>query len=141
MNNSVESLVPFLKEAFENNKDFKMPIKGTSMLPFLNETMLVSLTKPIELKRNDIIFYLRDNGQYVLHRIYKVKKGTYTLLGDNQTRKELNIRENQVLGKVNKVYLKNGEEKSLHAPVYLFFWNMLLIRKVCLKLRRLFKRG
>ena len=38
MNNIVD-LVPILKETLDNNKNFIMPVRGTSMLPFIYETL------------------------------------------------------------------------------------------------------
>ena len=70
----VEAFAPLIEEAFSNNQTFKMPVNGTSMLPFINRTHHVVLDKPISLKRNDMILYKRTNGQYVLHRIFRVKK-------------------------------------------------------------------
>jgi hypothetical protein len=47
------------------------------------------LVKPeIPPKKYDVIFYRRENGQYVLHRIIKIKKDGYVCRGDNQTAKE-----------------------------------------------------
>ena len=64
----VEAFVPLLHEAFDNDKTFKMPVKGTSMLPFINEKHYVILKKVDSIKKNDIVFYRRDSGQYVLLR-------------------------------------------------------------------------
>ena len=70
----------------EGNENVPVPIKGISMRPFLRDgdyAYLVSL--PGKLKRGDIVLYRRKNGQYVLHRIYKVlKNGDYLMLGDSQ---------------------------------------------------------
>lgn len=54
--NKIEDLVPLLLDTLNNNKDFTMPVKGTSMLPFINEKNLVTLTKPNNIKKNDIVF-------------------------------------------------------------------------------------
>ncbi len=63
-------------------------VKGTSMLPFLNEdTTLVRLVVPTErCKRFDIVLYPSPKGtHYILHRILKVKKNYYLIAGDNNT--------------------------------------------------------
>ena len=49
------------------------------------------------MKKRDIILYKRDSGQYVLHRIVKVKDNTFTLVGDNQHELEHGIRLDQIL--------------------------------------------
>ena len=88
----------------EGNENVPVPIKGVSMRPFLRDgdyAYLVSL--PGKLKRGDIVLYRRKNGQYVLHRIYKVlKNGNYLMLGDSQMEPEP-MREEQFRAKVSFV--------------------------------------
>ena len=129
----IDQFISLLYEAFENNKTFKMPVKGTSMLPFINETHYVVLNKPLNIKRNDIVFYKRDNGQYVLHRIFKIKKDGYVLLGDNQVALEKGVREDQLIGKVEYVVKKDKIVylKGFKYNLYLLFWNNRLIRRFC----------
>ena len=94
----------------EGNENVPVPIKGVSMRPFLRDgdyAYLVSL--PGKLKRGDIVLYRRKNGQYVLHRIYKVlKNGDYLMLGDSQMEPEP-MREEQFRAKVSFVRCM-GEE-------------------------------
>lgn len=54
--NKIEDLVPLLLDTLNNNKDFTMPVKGTSMLPFINEKNLVTLTKPNNIKKMILFF-------------------------------------------------------------------------------------
>ena len=74
----------------EGKENVPVPVKGVSMRPFLRDgdfAYLVSL--PRKLKRGDIVLFQRKNGQYVLHRIYKIlKNGSYLLLGDSQLEPE-----------------------------------------------------
>lgn len=134
----VEAFVPLIKEAFDNDKTFKMPVKGTSMLPFINEKHYVILQKVDRLKRNDIILYKRESGQFVLHRIFKVKKDHYVLLGDNQVHREYPIYENQVIGKVISVIKGNKTHnlKGVKYKLYLFFWSFRAIRLICFPFTR-----
>ena len=134
----VEAFAPLIEEAFSNNQTFKMPVSGTSMLPFIDKTNYVVLAKPSTLKRNDMILYKRDNGQYVLHRIFRVKKDHLVLLGDNQVYKEYPIYEKQVIGKVVSVIKKDRVDNldSLRYKTYLFFWNFRLIRLICFPFTR-----
>ena len=61
-------------------------ISGSSMTPFLvhsRDTVYLSkVTRP--LKKGDMILYRRDNGAYILHRIYRVAPDGYWLVGDAQ---------------------------------------------------------
>jgi len=74
-------------------------ISGNSMSPFLvhgRDTVYLSKVKR-PLKKGDIIFYRRDSGAYVLHRICRVTGQTYSLVGDAQYIIEPGIRQDQVL--------------------------------------------
>ena len=45
-----------------------------------------------------MVFYRRDDGRYVMHRIYRAEKdGTYTIIGDAQTYPERGIRAEQIV--------------------------------------------
>ena len=105
-----ETLVPKILALLEVSDAVPLIITGSSMTPFLtHQRDTVYLSKPRRhLKRGDMIFYRRDNGRYVLHRICKVKDGTYWLVGDAQTGIEPGIRPDQVIAVVNAVR-RNGK--------------------------------
>lgn len=136
--NKVEDFIPILLDALSQGKDFIMPVNGTSMLPFIHKSHRVILSAPNNLKKNDIVFYRRDNGQYVLHRIYKVTKDYYVMMGDNQTFEEKPIYQHQIISKVKAVIKKNKTHylKGLKYSLYLFFWNFKLIRKLFFPITR-----
>ena len=79
--NSISQIVEVMNVAFEKNLKFEMPVNGTSMLPFIHAGDLVTLEKitNCKIKKRDVLFYKRDNGQYVLHRVYKIKNNHTTL--------------------------------------------------------------
>ena len=58
-----------------------------------------------------MILYRRDSGRYILHRIYRVESGSYTLVGDAQTQLETGIRPDQVLARVCCVRRKGRLQK------------------------------
>ena len=60
-----------IRIVLDSGGEFTVYPKGTSMLPLIRQGRdSVTLAKPsAPLKRGDIAFYLRDNGQYVLHRV------------------------------------------------------------------------
>lgn len=80
-------------------------ISGSSMIPFLvhsRDTVYLSkVTRP--LKKGDMILYRRDNGAYILHRIYRVTPDGYWLVGDAQILIEKGVRPDQVLALVTAV--------------------------------------
>ena len=107
--NSISQIVEVMNVAFEKNLKFEMPVNGTSMLPFIHAGDLVTLEKITnsQIKKKDVIFYKRDNGQYVLHRVYKIKNNCLFILGDNQLNIEKNVRYDQVIAKMVSYKTKN----------------------------------
>ena len=83
-----------IREVLDSGGEFQLFPRGTSMLPLIREKRdYVILVQCAERpKPKDIIFYQRKNGQYVLHRILKVREDGYVLCGDNQAWLEYGIR-------------------------------------------------
>lgn len=105
---SPEQLIPPLLDLLEKADCVPLVISGSSMTPFLvhgRDTVYLSKIRQ-PLKRGDMILYRRDNGNYVLHRIYRADCDTYTLVGDAQTVPEPGIRPDQVLAVVSAVRRK-----------------------------------
>ncbi len=134
----VEKFYPLMLEAFNEEKTFTFPINGTSMQPLLHTNDLVTLEKITSIKKGDIIFYLRDNGQFVLHRVRKITKDSLIFVGDHQIKLEKNIRFNQCIGKVIS-YEKVGKGKknnlnSFRYNLYKYLVRIKLFRFICGKL-------
>lgn len=134
----VEDFYPLILEAFENEKTFTFPIHGTSMQPLLHTNDLVILEKIATLKKGDIVLFRRENGQFVLHRLRRIKKDSYTFVGDHQVKEEKGIQFNQCIGKVI-AYKKQGKEKQYNLKgfrhsLYTFLVRFKLFRGFCGKL-------
>ena len=95
----------------EGVKELPLTITGSSMSPFLihdRDTVYLSrLTRPA--RRGDMLLYRRDNGAYILHRVYAVTPESYTMVGDAQTELEHGIRPDQVIAVVTRVARKEQE--------------------------------
>lgn len=93
--------------------------RGTSMLPTLhNDGDRVVLKKFDTLKKYDLPLYLRDDGQFVLHRVHKVNSdGTYNMCGDNQWHLEKGVRPDQIIGTVVSIQRGNKVIKTTN-PLY-----------------------
>ena len=74
--------VSVLRELAEEGRVVSMQIAGSSMSPFLcHRRDYIYFTRPEEeLKRGDMVFYQRDSGQYVMHRIWKVRPEGYYMV-------------------------------------------------------------
>lgn len=75
----------------EGKKMVPVPVAGGSMTPFLHpgDTVFLDLLDSPP-KKGDIILFTRPDGRYILHRIVQVRRdGTFILLGDAQTEREV----------------------------------------------------
>ncbi|MCQ2491570.1 MAG: S24/S26 family peptidase [Lachnospiraceae bacterium] len=105
-----QEYVSVLRELVEEGKQVNMLIAGNSMSPFIiHQRDYIYFQKPDrELKVGDPVFYQRDNGQYVMHRICKVNKdGTYNIVGDAQYEIEHGVRRDQIFALITQVRRKN----------------------------------
>ena len=105
--------------------------KGFSMCPtFLGGRDQVYVTAPdFPLSKGDIAIFLRKDDTYVIHRVCKVKsQNEYYFLGDNQTKIEGPIFEEQIHGIVTHI-VKKGKvidcnknfSYKLYSKLWLFF--------------------
>ena len=101
--------VSVLREIAEGGKVVSLRIAGSSMSPFLAHGRdYIYFTKPDrELREGDMVFYQRRNGQYVMHRIYKVKAEGYYIVGDAQTEIEGPVARDQIFAFITKVKRKD----------------------------------
>lgn len=109
---NMESLLPFIEEAFNRGLDFQIPITGTSMNPLLYQNRdFVKIVKPVlPLKVGDIPLYRRDNGAFVLHRVVGIKENNeYIMCGDNQFILEYGITDKNIIG-IAKTLIIDGKE-------------------------------
>ena len=128
------------KEQFlrENGYLFIHPV-GKSMLPLIRGGLdTVALASPDDLRAGDVVWYRREDGSEVLHRILCVKGDTLDLCGDNQIWVEHGVNRTQVLGVMRGFY--RGERYiDVKHPVYRLYvrvWRHLLLRRVILKVLR-----
>lgn len=135
---ALEELYPIIKEQLESGGTVSLPITGTSMLPLLVQGRdSVTLSSAEKVKVNDIIFYRRDNGAFVLHRIIGIDDKGYILCGDNQWVKEYGITDKNIIGVVTLIN-RNGKDILVNDKKYIKYcsrWLKLLpIRKILVKL-------
>lgn len=100
--------VDVLRELTDQGKEVSMLVSGSSMTPFLgHQRDYIYFKKPDRpLRRGDMVFYQRPTGQYVMHRIWKVKPEGYYIVGDAQTEIEGPVREEQIFAIITKVQRK-----------------------------------
>ena len=142
-NFKVEEMYPLISEIISSGGSFRLFPKGISMLPTIKEGEdSVELAAPKKLKRYDIVLYKRPSGQYVIHRIIKIKNDEVSLCGDNQVCLENNVDVNSVLAKVVGIYKGERLYKSTDFcyKIYSFFWaNTRIIRRIYRGIKRRIK--
>ena len=117
----------------ENITALPLVISGNSMSPFLvhgRDTVYLSrLDRPA--KRGDVLLYKRESGAYILHRVYKVEKDSYTMVGDAQTQLEQGIRQYQIIAIMTSALRKGKLQKK--GSFWWEFFEKLWIRIIPLR--------
>ena len=128
--------IPVLKELVEEGKEVSMMISGSSMNPFLiHQRDYILMKKPEEeLKAGDMVFFQRNDGAYVMHRIHHInKKEKLFIIGDAQTEMEGPIDKEQVFAIIIKVKRK-GKWISVVIfyllPFFFCYQTMMRVSKV-----------
>lgn len=115
---------------------------GRSMMPLLRQHKdLMIIEKPSgRCKKYDVPLYRRDNGQYVLHRILKVRREDYVMCGDHCWTKEYGITDRHIIGVLTAV-VRDGKTIPVTDRRYLAYvhlWcDFFYIRAFLLRLKAL----
>ena len=139
-----------VRSILEEGKEVPLVVTGNSMMPFLIDRRDQVLIKRIErpLKKGDIAFFQRENGQYIMHRIHFMRKDDRTgenqfyFIGDGQKNIEGPIRQSQIFGVITGV-LRKGKYLDEHTFTWRFFKNIwryvIPMRSLIIKIYSLFK--
>lgn len=129
---------------------------GNSMWPFIkNHKHTVVIQTPNNRINNlDVVFYTRQDGSYVLHRIVKILQDAYLIRGDSQTLVE-KVPKDRVIGVMTgfykgKKYIPSTDEKYLKKVANWYknsfvtrlrIKNFNLRNRIKNKLKRIFDKG
>lgn len=107
---NTQEYVSMLRELTEQGREVNMLISGNSMSPFLMHGRdSIRLKKPDrKLRKGDMVFFQRKSGKFVMHRIIRVRKEGFYLLGDSQQSSEIEgpIEESQIFAMITSVCRK-----------------------------------
>ena len=127
---SANEYFDLLKEQVALGKEVSMIITGNSMSPFLEHGKdTIYFKKPDrKLRRGDMVFFQRENGKYVMHRLYKKKKNDCYFIGDNQTEIEGPLSEDHIFAVITKVKRKGRilDQKSFWWFFFAHVWIHLI---------------
>lgn len=118
---------------------------GDSMRPLIKQgrDLLIISAVNGRLKKYDVPLYKRDSGQYVLHRILKVRKDDYVICGDNRWQREYGITDRHMIGVLTGV-VRGGKEISVHDKryrLYVHLWcDFFYVRAFILMVKHYIKR-
>ena len=125
-----------IREVLESGGEFRMYPHGTSMLPLIRQGIDSVVLEQLNRlpQKNDILFYQRIDGSYILHRVWKVTEDGLVMIGDNQKVLEKGVTEDQVIGYVTRIY-RNEKEINCDGfwyQKYLWLWQFMKVRKLVL---------
>lgn len=133
---SLGQLALAMSEMLRSGREVSFCPEGESMLPLLPPGQCkVVLTRMDGLPRKyDILFYCRENGVFLLHRVVSVQEETCTMCGDNQYLLETGLKPQNVIGRMKGFY-RNGVYNDLQSPGYRIYCRTLWLRRLWLKCR------
>lgn len=119
---------------------------GDSMKPLIRQGKDVVVISPVngKLKKYDVPLYRRKSGQYVLHRILKVRNSDYVVCGDNRWTTESGVTDEQIIGVLTSV-IRNGKSEisvtDICYRIYVHLWcDFFYFRAFVLRLQNYIKR-
>ncbi|MBE6876020.1 MAG: hypothetical protein E7496_04730 [Ruminococcus sp.] len=95
---------------------------GDSMMPLIRQDKDLLIIEKVtgRLKKYDVPLYRRDSGQYVLHRILKVRENDYVICGDNRWHREYGITDRHIIGVLTGI-VRDGKTIPVTDKKYLFY--------------------
>lgn len=105
----IDAYMPVVQELLAQGESVSLTVTGESMSPFLrhgrDQIRLEAVTTPP--RRGDMVFFRRQSGQYVMHRVLRrLPDGSYALVGDGQQLVESPIAPRQIFARVTQVCRK-----------------------------------
>lgn len=118
-------------DTLADGKEYVSMTSGYSMYPMLKQHRDIVVIKPVTspLSVYDVPLYKRGGcNKLVLHRIIKINPdGSLVIRGDNTYRKELDVKNEDIVG-VLKAFYRKGKyydcEKSRSYRVYILFMRL-----------------
>ena len=142
---SSAELIPIIQETLFSSLPFVLSVTGNSMRPTLrNRGDKVELLSQNHraVKKGELVFFERENGGCILHRVLKINGDTLLVNGDAQPWTET-VKMSQVIGVVNRLCRK-GKWISCDSFLYRVYSKIivhtLFLRKVYAKLNTLFTK-
>jgi hypothetical protein len=129
-----------MEECFDNGKGFTFKPGGVSMLPFIEGSSDAVTIERFKggAKKYDVVFFQREDGRYILHRVIGIKGKYLEICGDNQWNKEL-ISEDMIFAVVSDVK-RNGKNVPMTGLSYGIYCRTLFIRRFVIHVKNYIRR-
>ncbi len=129
----MKSIVPLIQSVISDGREAKIRVTGNSMYPTLIDRRdTVRLCTIDRIKVGDVILYLRENGDYVLHRVIGKKGDNLAFAGDNELIREYPVSTSQCIAKMTG-FIRNGKEYDCKTNIKYRFMVFLWTRLFCMR--------
>ncbi len=110
---SLDEMLPVMEETLKSGGNVTFITKGRSMVPLLTSKRdSVVLKRAEEYKKGDVVLYRNEKGEFILHRIIKLRgRAVYTMGDSLLTNDEPTLKE-KIIGKAT-AFVINGRRVSV----------------------------
>lgn len=121
-------IAPALLDLLAQGRAVDITVTGNSMRPMLLDRISrVRLRAPESVRRGDVVLYRRENGDYVLHRVVRVRRErTLDLCGDAQSVPERRIDAERVLARA-VAFARRDKWRTVTSFGYALWWRLHLL--------------
>lgn len=124
----------------------RIRLDGNSMYPLIRRMKDYVTVSPLKRRilKGDIVLFRRADGQFVVHRVYKIKGQRVITMGDNCARPDSEIAADRVLGYVTRIERGNrtiNSDSFLRRRFGLMWLRLLPLRKLYSKIKRTIKKS
>lgn len=106
----LDEMLPVMEETIKSGGKVTFITKGASMVPLLTSKRdSVVLVRAESCKKGDVILFRNEKGDFVLHRIIKLKDGKVYTMGDSLLTQDLPISSENIVGKAS-AFVINGKK-------------------------------
>jgi len=111
---------PRMEALLDAGQQVTLQISGDSMRPTLKPRLDAAVLEKLSAwppRRGDILFFKRENGEYVLHRVRRVKEDGAIMNGDAQNWTEGPVTRDMAIAKAVAL-VRKGRVVDVNAPLY-----------------------
>lgn len=138
------------EEYLEKNGTMTYSNVGVSMMPLLKQgrdLFTVRKKGKERCKKYDVVLYRRPPSHYVLHRVIRVRRHDYVILGDNCVSKEYGITDRDIIG-VMTGFVHKGKQHTVDEFGYRLYSHLwvdfapvrVFMKRAVTKLGRMIRR-